>query len=135
LILVDSSVWIDFFSSAPGPASEELAKLIEQLEPLALTGVVVTEVLQGLKRDARLVEGYLAQVKMLEPQGLSTYLNAAAIFRTARSKGISLATIDALIAAVALEYDAAVFTLDKDFTSIALITNLRLHQLSANRPT
>jgi predicted nucleic acid-binding protein len=127
LILVDSSVWIDFFSSAPGPASDELAKLIEHLEPLALTGVVVAEVLQGLTRDARLVESYLAQVKMLEPQGFSVYRNAATIYRTARSKGISLATIDVLIASVALEYDAAVFTLDKDFSHIARITSLRLH--------
>jgi len=128
LILVDSSVWIHFFSSAPGPASDELAKLIERLELLALTGVVVTEVLQGLRRDARLVESYLAQIRMLEPQGFSTYLNAAAIFRTARSKGITLATIDVLIAAVALEHDAAVFTLDNDFSHIARITGLSLHK-------
>lgn len=129
MILVDSSVWIDFFSSASGPAGDELAKLIEHLEPLALTGVVVTEVLQGLRRDARLVESYLAQIKMLEPQGFSTYLNAAAIFRTARSNGISLATVDVLIAAVALEHRATVFTLDKDFSYIAQITNLLLHKV------
>ena len=129
MILVDSSVWIDFFSSASGPASDELAKLIEHLEPLTLTGVVVTEVLQGLRRDARLVESYLAQIKKLEPQGFSTYLNAAAIFRTARSNGISLATVDVLIAAVALEHRATVFTLDKDFSYIAQITNLSLHKV------
>jgi predicted nucleic acid-binding protein len=128
-------VWIDFFSCAPGPAGKELRRMIEDEVSLAVTGVVVTEILQGLFRDASSVEHYLAKFEMLEPQGFSTYLDAAAIFRTARSKGISLATIDVLIAAVALEYDAAIFTLDKDFAHIARITNLRLHEIGDNRPS
>jgi predicted nucleic acid-binding protein len=132
---VDSSVWIDSFRSATGPAGKELGRLIEEEVALAVTGVVVTEVVQGFLRDASSVEHYLAKFDMLEPQGFSTYLNAAAIFRTARSKGISLATIDALIAAVALEHNAALFTLDKDFFHIARITNLRLHEIGDNRPS
>jgi hypothetical protein len=52
LILVDSSVWIDFFSSRPGPAGTELRRMIVADEPFALTGIVVTEVLQSLVRDA-----------------------------------------------------------------------------------
>jgi predicted nucleic acid-binding protein len=128
VILVDSSVWIDFFSSAPGASGKELRRMIEAGKPVALTGVVVTEIVQGLTRDASSIEIYLSEVEMLEPRGLSTYLNAAAIFRTARSNGISLATIDTLIAAVALEYGAAVFTLDKDFSYISQFTNLSLHK-------
>jgi predicted nucleic acid-binding protein len=109
--------------------------MIEAGTTVALTGVVVTEVMQGLTRDARSIESYLAEVGMLEPQGFSTYLNAAAIFRMARSKGVSLATVDALIAAIALENDAAVFTLDEDFSRIARITNLSLYKIGNNRQT
>jgi len=109
--------------------------MIEAGMPVTLTGVVITEIVQGLTRDARPIETYLSEFEMLEPQGFSTFLNAAAIFRTARSKGISLATIDALIAAVALEHDAEVFTLDKDFSRIAQITNLRIHEIADNRTT
>jgi predicted nucleic acid-binding protein len=128
VILVDSSVWIDFFSSTPGTAGKELRRMIETGMPVALTGVVVTEIIQGLTRDASRIESYLSDVEMLEPQGFSTYLNAAAIFRTARTKGISLATVDVLTAAVALENGAAVFTLDEDFSRITRITNLKLHK-------
>ena len=103
--------------------------MIEAGMPVALTGVVITEILQGLPRNASPIETYLSEFEMLEPQGFSTYLNAAAIFRTARSKGISLATIDVLIAAVALEYNAAVFTLDKDFSHTAQIAGLALHKM------
>jgi predicted nucleic acid-binding protein len=129
VILVDSSVWIDFFSSAPGTSGKELRRMIEVGMPVALTGVVVTEIVQGLTRDASPIEGYLAEVEMLYAQGFSTYRKAAAIFRTARSKGISLATVDVLNAAVALEHRGTVFTLDKDFSYIAQITNLSLHKV------
>ena len=131
MILVDSSVWIDFFNSAPGPAGDELRELIRDAEPFALTGVVVTEILQGLTRDARRIEQYLSQWELLEPRGFRTYREAAAIFRLARSKGVSLTTIDALIAAIALEHRVSVFTLDRDFSRIARLTGLPLHPIPA----
>jgi predicted nucleic acid-binding protein len=129
LILVDSSVWIDFFSTSPGRAGNELRRMIGDAEPLALTGVVITEILQGLTRDVRRIEQYLSQWDLLEPRGLRTYREAAAIFRLGRGKGVSLTTIDVLIAAVALEHRASVFTLDKDFSRIARLTGLPLYIL------
>jgi len=128
LILVDSSVWVDFFSSAPGRAGEELRRMIEESEPFALTGIVIAEVLQGLTRDSSQIENFLAQWEMLEPRGFGTYREAAAIYRTARAKGISLTTIDTIIAAIALEHRASVFTLDHDFSRMARITRLALYR-------
>jgi predicted nucleic acid-binding protein len=129
MILVDSSVWIDFFSSSPGRAGHELRRMIGVAEPFALTGVVVAEILQGLTRDFGLIEHYLSQWEMLEPRGFRTYREAAAIFRLGRAKGVSLTTMDALIAAIALEHRASVFTCDKDFSRIARLTRLSLHPL------
>jgi predicted nucleic acid-binding protein len=129
LILVDTSVWIDFFRPAPGAAGAELRRMIEQAEPFALTGVVVTEILQGLKRDVHRVECFLSLWEMIEPRGFSTYREAAAILRLARSKGISLTTMDTLIAAIALEHRAILFSLDKDFSRIARLTALALYSL------
>jgi len=127
LILVDSSVWIDFLSSSPSSAGAELRRMIADAEPFALAGVVITEVLQGLKRDVRRMEHYLSQWELLEPKGFSTYREAAVIFRAARAKGVAVTTIDALIAAIVLEYGATLFTLDKDFTRIAGIIHLPLY--------
>ncbi len=64
---------------------------------------------------------------VLEPGSFATYRTAAAIYRAPRAKGISLTTIDTLIAAIALEHRAAVLTLDQDFSRIALITRLALY--------
>ena len=93
-----------------------------------MAGVVIAEVLQGLTKDTRAIENFLIQFELLAPRGFQTYREAAAIFRTARAKGISLTTIDTLIAAVALAHGASVFTLDQDFSRIAQITGLVLHR-------
>ena len=128
MILVDSSVWVDFFSSSAGRAGAELRRMIEDSEPFALTGVVVAEVLQGLTRDAGLIERLLAQCDLLEPMGYETYREAARIYRSGRARGISLTTIDTLIAAIALEHGASVFTLDRNFSRMARICELVLYQ-------
>ena len=103
--------------------------MIEEVELVALTGVIVTEVLQGLTRDTNRIERYLSMWEMLEPHGFSSYREAATIFRLAQSKGFSLTTIDTLIVAIGLEHQASLFSLDKDFSRIARITALRLHAL------
>ena len=127
MILVDTSVWIDFFSSSPGIGGDELRRMIDEVEPFALAGIVVTEILQGLRRDVHRIEHFLSLWDMLEPRGFATYREASAISRLARSKGISLTTVDTLIAAIALENHATLFSLDKNFSRIARLTPLRLH--------
>ena len=103
--------------------------MIADAEPFALAGVVVAEILQGLTRDVARIERYLSMWQFLEPVGFSTYREAAAIFRLARSRGVSLSTIDFLIAAIALDHSAALFTLDRDFDRIARLTGLSLYSL------
>jgi predicted nucleic acid-binding protein len=127
VILVDSSVWVDFFRPSPGRGGAELRRMIEESEPFALTGIVVSEVLQGLTRDAGVIERFLTQWDMLEPRGFDTYRSAAAIYRAGRRKGITSSTIDTLIAAIALEHGAGVFTLDRDLVRIARMTGLELY--------
>jgi len=129
LILVDSSVWIDFFNPRPTRAGKELRRMIGDAEPFAITGVVITEILKGLTRDSGEIERYLSMWDMLEPRGFRTYREAAAIFRRARAKGMRLSTIDALIAAIALEHGAGVFTVDRNFFRMARLARLPLHPL------
>jgi predicted nucleic acid-binding protein len=127
VILVDSSVWIDSFKSHSGPAGVELRRMVEEGEPFVLTGIVIAEVLQGLTRDAAHIEHFLAQWDLIEPKGFETYRRAASVYREARAEGITLSTIDTLIASIALDHRASVFTLDQDFTRIARLTKLQLY--------
>jgi predicted nucleic acid-binding protein len=127
--VVDTSVWIDYFRPIPARPGLELRRMIEAAEPFALTGLILIEILQGLKRDVDRIERFLLQWELLEPSGFSTYREAAAISRSARSRGISVSTIDTLISAIAIENDAHLFTTDKDFSGIARVSTLRLYAL------
>lgn len=127
MILVDSSVWVDFFRPSPGRAGIELRRMIDESEPFAITGVVVAEVLQGLTRDVVPIERLLKSCDMLNPDGFETYREAAALYRAARGRGISLTTIDTLIATIAAEHGASVFTLDQEFARVSRITGLALY--------
>jgi len=102
--------------------------LIEESKPFAITGVVVTEVLQGLTRDVTAIERLLANCDTLEPEGFETYRHAAVIYRAARAKGVTLTTIDTLIAAIAVEHGVKVFTLDQDFAHMARVTAVELYR-------
>jgi predicted nucleic acid-binding protein len=100
--------------------------MIADAEPSALTGIVLTEILQGLRRDVSRIE--LSQWEMLEPKGFSTYRQAATIiFRSARTIGVAVTTTDALIAAITSEYSATLLTLDKHFAQTASIIRLPLY--------
>jgi predicted nucleic acid-binding protein len=134
LILVDSSVWIDFLNRNRGRAGDELEGLIRSGAPLVLAGVIVTEVLQGLRRDVAEIARLLAGWPLIEPGGFASYAAAASIFRQARERGLTLSTLDALLACLAIEYQAALFTLDKDFERLAFL-GLRLHHSGDNGRT
>lgn len=127
MILIDTSVWVDFFSSSPGRGGAELRRMIDEGEPFALTGIVVCEILQGITRDPGSIEHYLGQWDIIGPGGFETYREAAWIYRAGRARGMALTTIDTLIAAIALEHGTSVFTLDQDFSRIARLTPLLLY--------
>lgn len=132
MIVVDTSVWVDFFNYSSGSAGTELERLISVSEQIALTGLILTEVLQGLTRNVEVVEEHLSRWPVLEPQSRKTYEQAAEIFRLARAKGSMIATVDAVITAIALENRAEIFTLDKDFARISQLTGLVVHQIARN---
>ena len=84
MILVDTSVWIDFLEGKGTPQQYELRRIIENDEDICLTGIVVTEILQGIRdeRQNREIRDYLLEFPMMNPQGISTYIQAAQIYGT-----------------------------------------------------
>lgn len=101
--------------------------MIAAAEPVVLTGIILTEILQGLVRDVATVERFLAQWDLVEPAGFRTYVRAADLYRQARSHALTLTTVDALIATLAIENRAQLFTLDHDFEGLARWVPLELY--------
>lgn len=121
-VLVDTSVWsLALRRDAPvdAPAVDKLRRAIEQGEAV-LIGSVLQELLQGF-RDAtrtRRLANDLAQFPLLA-LGRGDYVLAAHVRNTCRSKGVQIGTIDAQIAAAALNHRCAVLTTDADFEHVA----------------
>ena len=101
--------------------------MIADAEPVIVTGIIVTEILQGLVRDAVTIEKFLAQWDLVEPVGFETYVRAAELYRQGRSHALTLATVDALIATLAIENRVRLFALDKDFARLARWAPLELY--------
>lgn len=128
-ILVDTSVWsLALRRDRPNdePAVEELRHFVERGE-VQLLGVILQEVLQGFHdsaRTKRLAER-LAPFPLLALHR-GDYLFAAELRTRCRSKGLAVSTIDAQIAAAAINYRCALLTVDEDFRRIARLFPLRL---------
>ena len=121
MILVDTSVWIDFFAGRDLPHVAVLEQLILDNEDLALCGIILTEILQGIADNPiqRRVRRYLSPLVML-PMPEAVFVRAADIYRQMRKKGITIRkTNDCIIAATALEHECQLLHNDRDFASIA----------------
>jgi predicted nucleic acid-binding protein len=102
LILVDSSVWIDYFKGTVTAQTEKLDKLLDQ-ELLAIGDLILTEVLQGFadERDFNKARKMLTSLMVVEMGGLEIAVQAARNFRALRKLGVTVRkTIDTVIAAM-----------------------------------
>ena len=117
MILVDSSVWIDYFRGVVTPQAERLDTLLGK-EPLAVGDLIVTEVLQGFAsdRDFERARRLLATLVLVEIGGERVAIQAARNFRALRSRGVTMRkTIDTLIATRCMEGRLALLYSDRDF--------------------
>jgi len=123
LILVDTSVWIDFLKGTKSRQEIILKKLIEEEEDICITGIILTEILQGVKNDFKYkeIKKFLLALPIFFPKK-ETYIKAAEIYRKCRKTGITIrSTVDCLIAQIAIENDLILLHKDRDFDKIAEI--------------
>lgn len=131
MIVVDTTVWIEFFRGNGSRFDLHLAELIEAAAPIALTDLIYCEILQGIREDAALarVRRMLLHHPVLQMRDLDVFEAAAAIYRDCRKRGVTIRkTIDCLIAATCLAAGAELFHNDRDFTAIARVRDLKLHR-------
>ena len=121
MILVDTSVWIDFFAGRDLPHVATLEQFIHDSQDIALCGIILTEILQGIANDTthRRVRRYLVPLILL-PMPEAVFARAADIYRRLRKQGTTLRkTNDCIIAATALQHHCRLLHNDKDFAPIA----------------
>lgn len=117
MILVDSSVWIDWFRGTPSPAADRLDALLGTAD-LVVGDLILTEVLQGFGDDGDFAraQAALAQFPLISIAGPDVALAAAQNFRRLRRLGLTVRkTIDTLIATRCLVDGLALLYSDRDF--------------------
>jgi predicted nucleic acid-binding protein len=127
VIFVDSSAWIGFFNDADERVADRVDEALQQDEPLCIADLVLTEVLQGFRRDRdfELAKRTLAGIYRL-PLSYATHVNAARLHRKLRGRGVTPKTVDCIIAQACLDTGASLLTVDRDFAAIARHSRLRL---------
>lgn len=120
LILVDTTVWIDFFAAKSASYVKILECLIEKKEDICICGIILTEVLQGIKEENEFKKTKNLFTSLLFlPMSYKTFLRAAEIYRGLRQKGITIPkSMDCMIASVAIELNIPLLHNDKDFNPI-----------------
>jgi predicted nucleic acid-binding protein len=134
VIVADTTVWVDFLRGREAPHVAELTSLIDQDAGIALTDVILAEVLQGLRTDqeARRLERQLRAFDILRLRDLEDFTRAAALYRAARSKGHTIRrTLDCLIASVCIRERVPILHNDADFDRLAVTTDLLVHEPGA----
>lgn len=134
MIVVDTSVWIGILNEVETPVVTRARALIEQDATLALTDVILTEVLQGLRTDeeAAAVEVHLRAFPILRLADLEDFTLAADLYRTARRAGVTIRkTLDCLIAAPCVRAGASILHDDADFDRLASCTPLEVFDWTA----
>lgn len=127
MILVDSSVWIDYFRGTRDPHSDRLDSLLGS-EPLAIGDLILAEVLQGCDADADFnrVNDLLGSLIIVELGGKEIAVQAAKNFRILRAKGVTIRqTIDTIIATRCISDGLSLLYRDKDFDPFVRYLGLR----------
>ncbi len=127
-VLVDTSVWIDFFLSIDTIQVNVLESLLQHRHDICICGVILTEVLQGIKNDRVYKKTkQLFDNLIFFPATRGTYVHSADIYRALRKKGVTIRrSLDCLIAALAIEHGLPLLHHDKDFNPIVKFCGLKV---------
>lgn len=117
MIIVDSSVWIDYFNGQDTSHTALLDSLLSR-EPLGIGDLILTEVLQGFRSDAHfhIARDLLTSLTVFDMLGVEFALTSVDNFRALRKRGITIRkTADVIIATFCLSLRHALLFSDKDF--------------------
>jgi predicted nucleic acid-binding protein len=131
MILVDTSVLIDFFKGSKNEATSRFKLILEQGLNFGITSHIFQEVLQGAKseKEYKLLRRYLETQRFFQPKDpVDSFAEAARIFFQSRKRGLTIrSTIDCLIAQIALEHDLLLLHNDQDFHLMANVIPLKIY--------
>ncbi len=128
MVLIDTSIWIDFFQHPDSLHAARLEDLVREHNRAVLCGIVLQEVLQGIRDDKShaVTKVRLTKLPYLD-MSKDIHLTAASLYRSLRARGITVPSADTSIAAIAFYNHIPLYTKDDHFKIIAKYTRLKLY--------
>ncbi len=131
MVLVDTSVLIDYLRGKGNEGTAKFQTLLDSETPYGINSFIYLEVLQGVRSesDFRKVKSYLDTQTIYDLQDRrDSYAQTARLYFKCRQKGITVnSSVDFLIAQTALENDLYLLHNDSDFKQIAKVTTLKFY--------
>ena len=128
MILVDSSVWVDYFNGVETLATKKLDSLLS-LQPICTGDLILAEVLQGFRQDQdyQAAKTLLCSLPIYPMLGVDLSLKSAENYRALRKEGITIRkTIDTMIATFCIQNDISLLHSDKDFQPFQQLLGLQV---------
>jgi hypothetical protein len=131
MILIDTSVLIDFFRGSKNKESIKFESVLQKKIPFGISSLIFQEVLQGAssEKEYNLLKKYLSTQRFYNPKDIvESYAKAAKLYLNCRKKGITIrSTIDCIIAITALEHDLFLLHNNDDFKSIQRVAPIKFY--------
>ena len=125
MVLVDTSVWLDFIAGRGVAAVARLRELLDRGGAVVITAQIFQEILQGADSERKFREfvSYFGSQRFLHPKHpITTYASAARLYFDCGRAGVTVrSSVDCTIAQIALEHGAALLHNDQDFARIAKV--------------
>ncbi|MGR3302540.1 MAG: type II toxin-antitoxin system VapC family toxin [Candidatus Scalindua sp.] len=131
MILVDSSVWIDFFNGKITPKTDWLDSALGN-QPILIGDIILTEVLQGFQndKDFKTAKSLLLDFPVMEMLGQELAIKSALNYRRLRKKGVIIRkTIDVIIGSFCIYNNFSLLHDDRDFDPLEKYLNLKAVQI------
>jgi len=131
MVLVDTSVWIDFLRGTASVPANTMETLLMDRSDICICGVIMTEILQGIRNDKQFAKTLdLLEAAVFLPMIHETFIRSAQLYRKMRKKGFTIRKpIDCMIAAVAIEHDVPLLHKDKDFLPLEKHCALKTYKI------
>ena len=117
-ILIDTSIWIDYFRNKSSKISEKVDSILSNHE-VYVPKIVIAELIQGAKseREISVIEDFLGAFNIID-QKEDTWLKTGRLCFNLKKKGKNINLTDCYIAIIADEHKCQIFTLDEHFKEI-----------------
>jgi predicted nucleic acid-binding protein len=123
-ILIDTSVWIEYFRSKSSSVAQKVDRILEQDE-VCVPKIVIAELMQGSKskKELSVIEDFFDAFHIID-QKEDSWIRAGSLSYRLKKREKSINLFDCYIAVIAQEYGCTIFSLNRHFKEIQTLIDI-----------